>query len=192
MTSFSDDRGHRNEAIDRLVEKSQKGDTEAFAQLYDIFVLPVYRYIYYRVDESDVEDLTETVFLKAWEHMTQYRKTHVSFAAWLFKIARNLVIDHYRARNMSDPLDHEVPDERTYMNPIFLTENKLHNATLKTALGRLQESYQQVILLKFMNDLSNSEISEIMGRTEGNVRVLQFRALQALKEILEKMGMNFS
>lgn len=179
------DRERRNQEIDRLVVLSQQGDTEAFAQIYDMLVVPIYRYIYYRVHAGDAEDLTEMVFLKAWENLLQYQKTQYSFSAWLFKIARNLVVDYYRAHTFSEELDPSLPDTRREADPEAYVENVLDQQTLKTALSRLKESYQQVIILKFINDLPNSEIARIMGRSEGTVRILQFRALAALKRILE-------
>lgn len=178
------DRERRNQEIDRLVLLSQDGSSEAFAKIYDALAVPIYRYMYYRVHAGDAEDLTEMVFLKAWERLSQYRKTQFSFSAWLFKIARNLVIDYYRMHTFSAELDHSFPDTRRENNPSSHVEDILTQQTLKNALAKLKESYKQVIILKFLNDLSNREISEIMGRSEGTVRILQFRALKALKKIL--------
>ncbi|MBI2453329.1 sigma-70 family RNA polymerase sigma factor [Candidatus Peregrinibacteria bacterium] len=186
------DREHRNRNIDRLVFLSQTGDSEAFAQLYDLFVVPIYRYVYYRVNNGEAEDLTEMVFMKAWEHLPKYRKLDCTFAAWLFKIARNLVIDYYRMKTSYEELDHTFADQTLYNDPLVQTENTLTQDVLKHALSKLKEIYRQVIVLKFINELSNAEIAQILGRKEGNIRVLQFRALQDLKHVIEnEMGLHF-
>jgi RNA polymerase sigma-70 factor (ECF subfamily) len=181
------DREKRNKDIDRLVLLSQHGDTECFAKLYDIFIVPVYRYIYYRVGKEDAEDLTELVFLKIWERLSQYRKQQCSFAAWLFKVARNVVIDHYRSQTSYVELDDSIPDGNQDIDPLRQAELSFSKETLQIALSRIKELYQQVIVLKFINDFSNAEIAHILGRKEGNIRVLQFRALQSLKDVLGKM-----
>ena len=142
------DRERRNQEIDRLVLLSQEGSAEAFARIYDALAVPIYRYIYYRVHLGDTEDLTEMVFLKAWERLSQYRKTQYSFSAWLFKIARNLVIDYYRMNTFSAELDQSFPDTRREANPVSHVEEALTQQTLKIALAKLKESYQQAKYLQ--------------------------------------------
>jgi RNA polymerase sigma-70 factor (ECF subfamily) len=99
--------------LEALVVESQKGDSEAFAQLYDVYVTPIYRYIFYKVKKEDVEDLTEVLFMKAWENIGKYRKQkNKSFKAWLFRIAHNLVVDHYRLTREHNSLDPRLRDTK--------------------------------------------------------------------------------
>ena len=177
--------------IEELVLQAQDGHTDAFAKLYDRFVQPIYRYIYYKVNKSDVFDLTEAVFLKAWENLQSYRKSSASFSAWLFRIAHNLVVDHYRLHKEPEQLDINVVDDKRDTDPRFLAEHKLTQRTLKIAIAKLNRKHQQIILLSFINDLDNQEISKIIGKSEGSLRILKFRALKALKNILQEMNVDY-
>ena len=161
------------------------------AELYDFYVQPIYRYVYFKVNKEDVLDITEGVFLKAWENLHTYKKGKASFSAWLFRIAHNLVVDHYRSHKIPDPLDTNYVDEKPEVNPQFLTERHLNQGNLKQAIAQLPTKYQQVILLKYVNDLDNEEISKIMDKSEGSLRILKFRALKALKNILNDMNIGY-
>jgi len=175
--------------LEALVVKSQKGDSEAFAELYDVFVNPIYRYIFYKVDKKDVEDLTEMLFMKAWENIGKYRKQkNKSFKAWIFRIAHNLVVDHYRLTREHSSLDPRLRDTKRDHDPIEKAEDALNSDNLKSAIGKLKKNYQQIIILKFINELDNDEICKIMKKSEGSVRILQFRALRSLRNIMNDMG----
>lgn len=181
-----------NEQIEELVCKSQEGDVDAFAQLYDVFANQIYRYIYYKVKKEDVEDLTETLFLKAWENINKYQnRKKTSFKSWLYRIAHNLVVDHYRLSREHASLDPRISSTDREANPKELVQEVLDNEHLKKAISRLKKTYQQIIILKFINELSNTEISRILKKSEGNVRILQFRALKALRRILLEMGVKY-
>ncbi len=183
----------REEEIQALVKSVQNGDQEAFAKVYDIFVDPIYRYVFYRVNSADAEDLVETVFLKVWENINQYKHDKKSFAAWLFRIAHNLVVDHYRSAKdkVYDQLDPQIPDVNRQHNPIKSTQNTLDNQMLKEAIKSMKKEYREIIIHKFVDELSNKEIAEILNKSEGGLRILQFRALKALKNILEEKGVNY-
>jgi len=176
--------------IEELVERAQGGDTEAFAAIYDNFVDQIYRYIYFRVPKGEAEDLTETVFLKAWEKIRQYKPDNKTFSAWIFRIAHNLIVDTYRFKKDKEvvELTPDVPEYRREHNPIKMTESNLHSDRLKVALSKLKRGYRQIVVLKFINELSNAEIAEILKKSEGSVRILQFRALKALKRELSEIG----
>ena len=183
----------RQGEIIALVLLVQKGDTEAFSKLYDIFIDPVYRYVYYRVKNGDVEDIVETVFLKVWENIKKFKVEKKPFSAWIFKIAHNLVIDYYRVSSDETfrELDERMPDVTREHNPINKAEQNLDNQILKKALAKLKKPYRDVIIHKFINGFSNEEIGQILRKKEGGLRVLQFRALKALKRELENMGINY-
>lgn len=175
--------------IEFLVRAAKKGDDEAFGEIYDKFVVPIYRYIYYRVSKSEAEDLTETVFLRAWEKCKSYRKQKGnSFSSWIFRIAHNAVVDHYRANSKNEivELTENIPLEKAGADPVRSLENKFEQAELILALRKLPELQQQVVILKFVNEMENEEIAEIVEKSVGAVRVIQFRALNRLKEFLEK------
>lgn len=178
-----------DEQIEELVQKSQKGDADAFGQIYDTFITPIYRYVYYKVKNEDVEDIVETLFLKAWENINKYTKRkNTTFRSWIFRIAHNLVVDHYRLTREHASLDPRLSDTKRESNPITVTTQSLNNQHLKKALSKIKKNYQQIILLKYINELSNEEISKILKKSEGSVRILQFRALKSLKQILTEMG----
>lgn len=174
--------------IEALVVQAQKGQTDAFAKLYDVFIQSVYRYIYFRVPREEALDLTESVFLKVWEHLASYRPNKASFAAWIFRIAHNIVVDYYRVHRQLAPLDYAMKDEKSEANPVLMAERGLSRDRLKSALAKLKKKYQQVLLLKYVSELENMEIAKIMRRSEGSLRVLQFRALRALRKVLEEEG----
>lgn len=175
--------------IDAWVLAAQEGDKEAFAHLYDHFFDPIYRYVYFRVSPSEVDDLVEVIFIKAWMNLEKYEKRDVNFSAWLFKIAHNTVIDHRRSHRPLFEVKEEIQDESEQSLPKELTEKSMLSKTIRTAVDELKEPYRQVVTLKFLLGLSNAEIAEIMNEREGNVRVIQFRALKELKNILNKRGL---
>jgi len=178
--------------IEVLVEKAKSGDTGAFADLYDFFVDSVYRYIFFRVKKDDALDLTENVFLKIWENLKNYKHTEgCGFASWVYRIAHNAVVDYYRLYKEYDELDLRIADEKKHNDPIVITERKLGQDALKTAISKLKKTYQQIILLKYINELENHEIARVMRKSEGSIRILKFRALKALRKILEEMKIKY-
>lgn len=172
-----------------LVAQAQNGDTASFAKIYDFYVDAIYRYIYFKVPKDDALDLTESVFLKVWENLRSYRVSEGStFSSWLYRIAHNAVVDHYRLHKEYAELDTNIPDEKKDTDPVTMTERRMGQETLRTAISKLKKSYQQIILLKYINELENHEIARVLGRSEGSLRILKFRALKALKRVLENMN----
>lgn len=176
--------------VQSLVAACQNGDVEAFGDLYDLYVKPVYRYVYYRVDKAEVEDVVENVFVKVWENLDKYRPGEFPFSAWLFRVAHNLVVDHYRYHRKHISLRERLPKHLNQSddNPADWAHQKLNQQLLRSALRELKEPYQQVLVLKYLNGFSTQEIAEVLERNEGNVRILQHRALKALREVLERQG----
>jgi RNA polymerase sigma-70 factor, ECF subfamily len=182
---------NRKEEIESLVQKVQDGDQDAFAVLYDIFVDPLYRYVYYRVHKDEAEDIVETLFLKIWQNIKRYsKKPGSSFSSWAFRIAHNLVVDYYRAAEgkRTEELSDFLPDDSRDHNPLKNTERALDKEMLHEALDYIPEQYREILIYRFINELENKEIAKILGKTEGNLRILQFRALKSLRKQLEKMG----
>lgn len=168
----------------RLVDLAKAGDGNAFAQLYEAYFERVYRFIFFRVtDEELAEDLCSQVFLKAWENLYRY-KPHGPFLAWLYAIARNTVIDNYRTKKQTVPLDEAAPfathDDKLDDQLQFLFEIQ----ALREAMQHLTEEQQEVITLKFIAEYDTADIAKHMGKTEGAIRALQMRALQALGRVM--------
>lgn len=168
-----------------LLRRAGRGDTGAFGALYERYLDTIYRYVYYRTgDVQDAEDLTETVFLKAWQAMGGYRITGVPFRAWLFRIAHNSVVDHYRRRRLVEPLErHEqVGDGRSHLDDQVAANEQQRR--LVTAVKQLSPLHQHVVVLRFVEELSHDEVAAVLNRTAAAVRVLQHRALKELHALL--------
>lgn len=165
----------------RLVQQAKSGDADSFARLYDGYVERVYRYVFFRVSNDETaEDITAQVFLKAWENLNRYQPGNLPFLAWLYTIARNQVIDHYRARKESVSIDDAVslPSKDDAVDE--QVQSRFDIQAMRNALQYLTEEQQQVVMLRFIAGLETNEISRQMGKAEGAVRALQMRALQAL------------
>ncbi len=168
-----------------LVRQAQSGDADSFARLYDGYVERVYRYVFFRVSDDEMaEDITSQVFLKAWENLDHYHSGSSPFLAWLYTIARNQVIDHYRARKQSVSIDEAVSLPAKDETVDEQVQSRFELQAMRDALQYLTEEQQQVLTLRFIAGLETSEISERMGKAEGAVRALQMRALQALSKIM--------
>jgi RNA polymerase sigma-70 factor, ECF subfamily len=177
-----------NRELAKLVDQAKVGSEEAFAKLYDHFFQPLYRYLYYRVNQEAVEDLLETVFLKAWRGLNGYKHGDAGFSAWIFRIAHNVVVDYYRSNENIYEIPESYADSRREASSTHILEQNLNEENLKKGLEGLSDAYRQIVVLKFINELSNKEIAIILGKSENSVRILQFRALKALKQSLEDMG----
>ncbi len=174
---------------DSALSRAANGDTDAFGILYERYVGRIYNYIYYRTgNPSDAEDLTARVFYRASSHIEKYRNMGVPFSAWLYRIAHNLVANWHRD-NSRHP---EVPLEDNYHLPhredppeAALVHNQELESLLKV-IRRLPDDRQQLLILKFVEHLSNAEVGQIMGRSEGAVKSLYHRTVLALRDELEK------
>ena len=169
----------------QLVKLAQEGDTDAFGLLYDGYMERIYRYIYFRVtDEQTAEDLAGQVFCKAWENLHRYKPTGAPFGAWLYTIARNAVIDHYRTRKETVSLEEVTTLAGHDPDPNEQTELRFDVECLGEALQALTDEQQQVLVLKFISGMTTDEVAEQLGKRPGAVRALQMRGLQALARIL--------
>ncbi len=173
-----------------LMQLAKAGDTKASGRLYELYFIPVFRYIYSRVrDKEETNDLTQTVFLKVFSALPNFQEQNKSPLAYFFTIARNTVVDHWRTRKeilLDNPENTfgEIPDEAR--SPLEIIEKEEISQAIHRAIQELTYIQQEVVVLKFINDLPNKEIASLMGKTEEAVRQLQCRALKALREILKK------
>lgn len=166
----------------------QNKDAEAYGKLYDCYVDRIYRFVYFKVNvQEDAEDITSEVFLKAWEYINTTNKKIDNFNALIYRVARNSVIDYYRNRKINVSTDDEenLIQIQDKVNVIENVEQVLDRSNIEKLLSKLKEAYRDVILLKYIEDYSISEIAEITGKSNANVRVLLHRGIQALKEISE-------
>ena len=169
-----------------LAVRASKGETAAFGLLYDRHVDAIYRYVYYRVrDDAEAEDLTSDVFMRALKAMPRYEPRQ-AFLAWLYRIARNAVIDRARRGNrqvsFEDALEHPNADQILDPDEQILATSD--NATVRGALAQLTPLQQEVIVLRFLEGYSTHEIARIVGKREGTVRGIQFRAIGALRQLI--------
>lgn len=171
--------------IEELIDKAIKGDGDAFGRLYDMHVDRVYRHIRYRVaSDTDAQDLTQQVFIKAWDAIGRYKRTSSPFLGWLFRISHNLVVDFFRSRKPEVEIDFDISADTEY-NPEHIAESRWNQQYIRQAIRHLKSDQQQVILMRFIEDFSYSEIAAVMGKSEGAIRVIQHRGLTKLKTILE-------
>lgn len=165
-----------------LVARAKDGDIDAFGELYERYLDLIYRYIRARVTENrNAEDLTEVVFLHAFKAVERYQERGFPFSAYLYQVARNLLVDHYRAEREEGSL--ETVEQHETLDP-SLDESVMvdeHIQDLRSALEQLPKDYQEIIRLRVLLDLPSSTVAQWMGRKEGAMRVLLHRALKALK-----------
>jgi RNA polymerase sigma-70 factor (ECF subfamily) len=170
-----------------LVSEAKSGNPEAFAKLYDAYVERVSRYIYFRVSEDcDMEDLVSQVFLKAWENLDRYKMGNSPFIAWLFTIARNLVIDHYRTRKNMLPLEQAIAFPSDLQMPEEEAQMHFDLEAMRDSLQALSKDQQQVLVLKYIIGLPNDSIARVMDKQEGTIRGLQMRGLQTLARYMKE------
>ncbi|OGO28161.1 MAG: hypothetical protein A2136_08115 [Chloroflexi bacterium RBG_16_54_11] len=175
-----------------LIKKAQQGDTRAFGDLYEAHAPVVFRYIFAHLDSRmDAEDLTAEVFLKAWQSLPKYAERGAPFLAFLFRIARNALVDHYRQnrrQDSKDPNDMDGYRAEGSVEPVDAVSSQMEHQTMLQVLYRLRPDYQTVLTLRFISELSPRETAQVMNRSEGAIRVLQHRALAALREEMNKNG----
>jgi RNA polymerase sigma-70 factor, ECF subfamily len=173
-----------DETIDRLVAAAQGGDPDAFGALFDQYYVPVYRFAAARVGPIDAEDLAQLVFVKALDALPRYEARGVPFGGWLFRLARNVVIDHVRAHREHATLDLVAERSDEDAGPDDLAVLRQEMDSVAHAMRRLTPEQREAIELRFFAGLSAREAAEVMGRQEGTVRGLQFRAIAALRRDL--------
>ena len=178
--------------LQQLMQRAKAGDNDAFALLYENFYTPIFRYVYHKISNRDeAEDLTQTVFMKAYGARGNFADSHESPIAYFYTVARNLITDTYRKKDRTPVLIDSTKDEDFWdripdveLDPMATTINKESLVATKELLSGLKPDYREVIEMKFLRDLSNSEIAAKTGKTEANIRQIQVRALRKLKQNL--------
>jgi RNA polymerase sigma-70 factor, ECF subfamily len=180
--------GVSSQELRRLVERGQQGDREALEELYLLHFDRIYSYLHMSVgNRHDAEDLTTQTFLKMLEAIGRFRWRKAPFSAWLFRIAHNLAMDHFRATRRWQP-EEEVPepDGAEESSAEELALESIGRRSMLELIESLSPEQQQVLTLKFVFNFANAEAATILGKTEGAIKSLQHRALVSLQKQLEK------
>ena len=170
---------------DGILTRAAQGDLDAFGLLYEQYVERIYNYIYYRTGNSyDAEDLTERVFMRAMRHINTYHDRGLPFSAWLYRIAHNLVANWHRDNNRRKeiPIDESMFDYRQGEHPESELLHLEERERLLHVIRSLPDDRQQLLILKFVEHLSNTEIGQVMGKSEGAVKSLYHRTLLVMRD----------
>ncbi len=176
---------------ENAVKRACEGDPEAFSYIYEHYVSRIYSYIFYRIgSEADAEDITSRVFYRAFGHIGNYVDKGVPFSAWLYRIAHNLIANWHRDshRRKEVPLEDQLELPSHSDHPERALEKSQEMELLLVGIRQLSPDRQQLLILKFVEDYSNAEIGDIMGKSEGAIKSLYHRALIALREEMAKIG----
>ncbi|MCE9646306.1 MAG: sigma-70 family RNA polymerase sigma factor [Chloroflexi bacterium] len=178
---------------EEILARASQGDRDAFGQLYERYVERIFNYVYYRTGNThDAEDLTARVFQRAMNHIKNYTDRGVPFSAWLYRIAHNLVANWHRDRSRKQeiPLDDMpiLPSRGDHPEKNLVRSQE--QDSLLRMIRKLPGERQNLLILKFVENMSNAEIGEIMGRSEGAVKSLYHRTLLALRDQLEDQNLN--
>jgi len=177
------DLGKQNFSDQALLAHISKGDKDSFGILYQRYLDKVYNYIFFQINRNhqETEDLSEEVFLRTFKVVLEDSKGNKNFKALVFKIARNLVIDRYRTHKYEEDIENINLVSEKLHNPEETLEKTQLSKNLTDAVRELKPNLQEVIILRYILDLTTDDIAEIMGISHNYVRVLQYRALQSLK-----------
>lgn len=172
---------------EELLARAIDYDERALGELYDRYEHKIFSYVYRRTNSQPLaEDLTAQVFLKMLEAIRKGKAWHSSFSGWLYRIAHNQIIDYYRRRERRNHASLDdfpmLPNEED--SPVRAAELKLEAERLRIAITRLTEEQAQVVILRFFEGYSISEVSAMMAKTEGAIKALQYRAVASLRKLM--------
>lgn len=176
-----------------LLFRAKNKDPEAFSEIYDLYVERIYRFIFFKVaNAEDAQDLTSEVFLKTWQYINDGKEVK-NLNAFFYKIARNLVIDYYRKKSLSQTNVSLENENENLEGQIKAAKSETENLETKLAmegvekkLRELKDEYREAIILHYVDELSIKEIAEVLDKKKGAVRVLLFRALNTLKDLMDE------
>lgn len=163
---------------------------EVFINAYDQYIDQIYRFVFFKIgNKEEAQDLTSAIFLKTWNYIKSNKVKQKTLKALIYKIARNSIIDYYRSKNSAQEVKNiedgiDLSDEKQNIERHI--EIKLDIALIENNLFKLKDEYREVIILRFTEELSISEIADILDKTKGNTRVLIYRALKSLRELISQ------
>jgi len=175
---------------EQLVKQAQEGDSQALSRLYEDNFARVYRYVYVRLgNTAEAEDVTQQVFLKVIDSIRSYKWKGAPFIAWLLRIAHNQVIDYYRRNSKVktvsiEDAEHEPAMEAHAEDPSEIAETQIEIQRMTKALEKLPPAQREVVALRFTAGLSIAESAQVLGKSEGTIKALQFNAVASLRRIL--------
>lgn len=174
-----------------LYKARHEKDPESFGKLYDLYIDKIYRFIRFKVKtDEEAQDITSDVFLKTWQYVQESSRKIENFNALIYRVARNCIIDYYRKKSkenivtVTEQFEEIIADRSS--NLVDDIDLQIDFEQIEGKLKLLKEEYREVIILKYIDELSTTEISEILEKSKSNVRVLLHRALKTLKEIMSK------
>lgn len=175
------------EAEQQLIQEAKRGSSESFGTLYDHYMPQIYRFVYLKTGfKETAEDLTHEVFVNAWQRIPLYEEKGFPLSSWLYQIARNAVIDHFRTLKKNIPIDVYLEDE---LGETEETEDDIDQSialeTIQTAMRELSDEHQTVLIMRFVEELPSATIALTLGKSEGAIRLVQHRALKRLKTIVQ-------
>jgi len=179
-----------------ILKRAMKGEKEAFAEIYDFYIIKIFRFVYLKTNSKETaEDLTSETFLKYWKYIKEKGKNdeekeefeNSKISSFIYKIARNLIIDYYRKKSyatveIGEKEKETIVDQK--QDILAELNRKQEIEELRKALARLNDDYQEIIILRHIEDLSITEIAEITGKKKGAIRVQLYRAVKALEKIM--------
>lgn len=171
---------------EKLIQRAIKGGASAFGSLYDYYQPRIYRFVLIKVGRrEEAEDLTHEVFLSAWKNIEAYKNLGFPFSSWLYKIARNEIADHYRTKKDETRLENMDPEYfvATASAQIDLGL-KMEMEKVRRAIQKLKPEYQDVIIMRFVEDIPIKETAAFLEKSEGAIKLLQHRAIKELRKIL--------
>ena len=171
---------------EELVRQAIDGNQRAFTQIYELYFNRIYRYVYSQMgNQAEAEDLTQDVFIKALHSISTFKFKGAPFSSWLFRIAHNQIIDHWRKQKNKKTVSLEqAADVVSNGDPVQMTENKANIEELSEALQQLPPAQREVVTLRFVAGLSIAEVAETLGKREGTVKALQFNGTATLKKLM--------
>lgn len=171
-----------------LIRRAAEGESSAFGLLYDKYHPAIYRFVYLKVSHrEEAEDITHHVFLNAWQNIDTFEDQGLPITSWLYKIAHNKVVDYYRTRRFTANID-EIPEEILNITQGDGQEQAGQRIAIEKvfeALRSLPEDQQNVVIMRFVEELPHKNIAQVLGKSEGTIRVLQHRAIKSLQHILK-------
>ncbi len=171
---------------EELIKKAQNRDSEAFGLLYDQYLPAIYRFILLKIgDKVTTEDLTHQVFLSAWQNIEKYQIQGFPFSSWLYRIAHNAVIDYYRTDKKNLNLEN-IAETAAVNNLEEKIDQEFELNIIKAALKELPEEQQSIIVMKFVEEMTNKEIAAALGKSEGSIKTAQHRCLKNIREIVNE------
>jgi RNA polymerase sigma-70 factor (ECF subfamily) len=172
----------------KYIEEAKDGNGDSFGIIYKHYVPQIYRFVFFKVSKKQIaEDLTHEIFLSAWQNIKNYKQRQFPISSWLYQIARNRVIDYYRTDKKNISIDTEDFKE----DDVGFYEQKdpdisFNTEKIKELIKFLKPEYQDVIIMRYVEDLDSQEIASAMNKSEGAIRLIQHRAINNLKELYAK------